>query len=178
VFQDYANFPNRTVLDNVAFGLECRHVPDHERRERAREWIAKVGLDPDKDGGKYPHQLSGGMNQRVAIARTLILHPRIILMDEPFGALDPSTRQNMQDLLTALWKELEATVFFITHDVSEAVFLSDRIYIFSASPGTIVHQVAVTPPDRKSMEMQAVPAFQESVANIRHLLDEAGKTRS
>jgi NitT/TauT family transport system ATP-binding protein len=178
VFQDYANFPHRTVLDNVAFGLECSHVPDKERLERAREWIAKVGLDPAKDGGKYPHQLSGGMNQRVAIARTLILGPRIILMDEPFGALDPTTRQNMQDLLVSLWKELEATVFFITHDVGEAVFLADRIYIFSASPGTIVDQVAVTPPDRKSVEMQAVPAFQESVRNIRHKLDQAGRSAS
>jgi NitT/TauT family transport system ATP-binding protein len=176
VFQDYANFPHRTVLDNVAFGLECSHVPETERLERAREWIAKVGLDPEKDGGKFPHQLSGGMNQRVAIARTLILGPRIILMDEPFGALDPSTRQNMQDLLVSLWKELEATVFFITHDVGEAVFLADRIYIFSASPGTVVEQVAVMPPDRKSAEMQAVPAFQESVRNIRHLLDQAGGT--
>jgi NitT/TauT family transport system ATP-binding protein len=175
VFQDYANFPHRTVLDNVAFGLECQQVPVTERHDRARAWLAKVGLDPLKDAAKYPHQLSGGMNQRVAIARTLILHPRIILMDEPFGALDPSTRQNMQDLLVSLWKELEATVFFITHDVGEAVFLADRIYLFSASPGTIVKQVAVTPPDRKSVEMQAVPAFQESVRNIRRLLDAAGQ---
>ena len=175
VFQDYANFPHRTVLDNVAFGLECQQVPVKERHDRARAWLAKVGLDPVKDAAKYPHQLSGGMNQRVAIARTLILHPRIILMDEPFGALDPSTRQNMQDLLVSLWKELEATVFFITHDVGEAVFLADRIYLFSASPGTIVKEVAVTPPDRKSVEMQAVPAFQESVRNIRRLLDAAGQ---
>jgi len=178
VFQDYANFPHRTVLDNVAFGLECQQVPVNGRRDRAREWLAKVGLDPTKDASKFPHQLSGGMNQRVAIARTLILHPRIILMDEPFGALDPSTRQNMQDLLVSLWKELEATVFFITHDVGEAVFLADRIYLFSASPGTIVNQVAVTPPDRKSVEMQAVPAFQESVRNIRRLLDQAGRPQS
>lgn len=174
VFQDYANFPHRTVADNVAFGLECAHVPEKERRERALEWIAKVGLDPRKDGGKYPHQLSGGMNQRVAIARTLIMHPRIILMDEPFGALDPGTRQSMQDLLIELWRELEATVFFVTHDIPEAVFLGDRVYIFSSSPGTIVHQVAVMPPDRPSAQMHAEPEFQASVREVRRMLDQAG----
>ncbi len=171
VFQDYANFPHRSVLDNVAFGLECQQVPIKERYERAREWIAKVGLDPKKDAAKYPHQLSGGMNQRVAIARTLIMHPRIILMDEPFGALDPTTRQRMQDLLVSLWRELEATVFFITHDLPEAVYLGDRIFIFSPSPGTIVHQFAVAPPDRPAREMQAEPAFLESVSHVRSLLD-------
>jgi NitT/TauT family transport system ATP-binding protein len=171
VFQDYANFPHRTVLDNVAFGLECQQVPVKDRRERAREWIAKVGLNPQKDSNKYPHQLSGGMNQRVAIARTLIMHPRIILMDEPFGALDPTTRQHMQDLLVSLWRELEATVFFITHDVPEAVYLGDRVFIFSASPGTIAHQLAVAPPDRPARQMQAEPAFLESVRHVRSLLD-------
>jgi ABC-type nitrate/sulfonate/bicarbonate transport system ATPase subunit len=171
VFQDYANFPHRTVLENVAFGLECAHVPERERRERAREWIGKVGLDPAKDAHKFPHQLSGGMNQRVAIARTLIMHPRIILMDEPFGALDPSTRQRMQDLLVSLWRELEATVFFVTHDIPEAVYLGDRVFIFSSSPGTILHQLAVAPPDRPAREMQVEPAFLESVREVRSLLD-------
>ena len=171
VFQDYANFPHRTVLDNVAFGLECQQVPIKQRRERAREWIAKVGLDPNKDAAKYPHQLSGGMNQRVAIARTLIMHPRIILMDEPFGALDPTTRQRMQDLLVSLWRELEATVFFITHDIPEAVYLGDRVFIFTPSPGTIAHQLAVAPPDRPAREMQAEPAFLDSVRQVRSLLD-------
>ncbi len=171
VFQDYANFPHRTVLDNVAFGLECEQVPPKERRERAREWIAKVGLDPNKDAAKFPYQLSGGMNQRVAIARTLIMHPRIILMDEPFGALDPTTRQRMQDLLVLLWRELEATVFFITHDVPEAVYLGDRVFIFTPSPGTIAHQFAVAPPDRSAREMQSEPAFLESVRHVRSLLD-------
>lgn len=175
VFQDYANFPHRTVIDNVAFGLECRQVPEKERRDQAREWIAKVGLDPKKDGNKYPHQLSGGMNQRVAIARTLIMHPRIILMDEPFGALDPSTRVRMQDLLVSLWRELEATVFFVTHDVPEAVYLGDRVLVFSPSPGTIAHQLAVEPPDRPAQQMQAEPAFLESVRHVRSLLDQLEK---
>ena len=135
VFQDYTSFDNRTVEDNVAFGLECRGVPTRERRERAREWIAKVGLDVKRDARKYPSELSGGMRQRVAIARTLILSPRIILMDEPFGALDPGTRLHMQELLVSLWREAQATVFFVTHSIEEAVYLGDRVYIFSSSPG-------------------------------------------
>lgn len=173
VFQDYANFPHRTVLQNVAFGLECAQVPEKERRERAREWIHKVGLNPTKDADKFPHQLSGGMNQRVAIARTLIMHPKIILMDEPFGALDPGTRLNMQDLLVSLWRELEATVFFITHDVPEAVYLGDRVFVFSSSPGTITHQLHVMPPDRPAREMQSERLFMESVRQMRALLDKA-----
>jgi NitT/TauT family transport system ATP-binding protein len=171
VFQDYTNFPHRTVLENVAFGLECAHMPKKERIDRAAEWVQKVGLNPKSDGNKYPHQLSGGMNQRVAIARSLIMHPKIILMDEPFGALDPGTRQRMQDLLVSLWRELEATVFFITHDVSEAVYLGDRVFIFSQSPGTIVHQLNVMPPDRPAKEMQMEPAFLESVRHVRDLLE-------
>ena len=103
VFQDYTSFDNRSVEDKVAFGLECAGVAAAERRKRAREWIGKVGLDVKRDAGKYPGELSGGMRQRVAIARTLILSPRIILMDEPFGALDPTTRLHMQELLVELW---------------------------------------------------------------------------
>jgi len=120
VFQDYTSFDNRTVLENLAFGLECAGMGRSEREGIARLWLSKVGLDAN-DGEKFPHQLSGGMRQRVAIARTLILKPRIILMDEPFGALDPVTRLNMQDLLVDLWREQEATVFFVTHSVEEAV---------------------------------------------------------
>ena len=135
VFQDYTSFDNRTVEDNVAFGLECRGVPAKERRERAREWIQRVGLDVKRDAGKYPNELSGGMRQRVAIARTLILSPRIILMDEPFGALDPTTRLHMQELLVELVARAEATVFFVTHSIEEAVYLGDRVYIFSSAPG-------------------------------------------
>jgi len=171
VFQDYSNFPHRTVIDNVAFGLECAHVAEKERRTKAMEWIQKVGLDPLKDGLKYPHQLSGGMNQRVAIARTLIMEPKIILMDEPFGALDPTTRQSMQDLLVKLWRELEATVFFVTHDIAEAVYLGDRVYIFSPSPGTIRHQLRVSPPDRPARQMQAERGFQDSVQGVRAILE-------
>ena len=171
VFQDYTSFDNRTVEDNVAFGLECRGVPARERRERAHEWIAKVGLDVASDAKKYPSELSGGMRQRVAIARTLILSPRIILMDEPFGALDPTTRLHMQALLVDLWKEAQATVFFVTHSIEEAVYLGDRVYVFSSAPGTILRQMEVPPPDRPPRVMQREPAFVEIVNEIRDLLD-------
>ncbi len=171
VFQDYSSFTNRSVLDNVAFGLECDGMPKKERYALARDWIGRVGLYPDKDLHKYPHELSGGMRQRVAIARTLILKPRIILMDEPFGALDPVTRQQMQDLLVGLWRELEATVFFVTHDVSEAVYLGDRVLILSNSPGTILTEEAVPPPDRPSREMRREPDFVNRVFEISSLLE-------
>jgi NitT/TauT family transport system ATP-binding protein len=171
VFQDYTSFDNRTVEDNVAFGLECRGVAAKERRARAREWIAKVGLDVTRDATKYPNQLSGGMRQRVAIARTLLLSPRIILMDEPFGALDPTTRLNMQALLVELWHEAQATVFFVTHSIEEAVYLGDRVYVFSSAPGTILREMRVPPSDRPPKEMQRDPAFLERVFEIRDLMD-------
>jgi len=171
VFQDYSSFDNRTVEDNVAFGLECRGMAAGERRDRAREWIKKVGLDVGRDAAKYPHQLSGGMRQRVAIARTLILNPRIILMDEPFGALDPSTRLKMQDLLVSLSREAQATVFFVTHSIEEAVYLGDRTYVFSSCPGTILKELAVPPPDFPAKEMQRQPGFMEIVFEIRDMVE-------
>ncbi len=171
VFQDYTSFDNRTVEDNVAFGLECRGVPARERREQAREWIHKVGLDVTRDAAKYPGELSGGMRQRVALARSLVLKPRIILMDEPFGALDPSTRLRMQQLLVDLWREAQATVFFVTHSIEEAVYLGDRVYLFSASPGTILKELKVPPPDRPPREMQREPAFMQIVSEIHDAID-------
>jgi NitT/TauT family transport system ATP-binding protein len=167
VFQDYTSFDHRTVLENVTFGLECQGIPRRRRFEMGREWIAKVGLNVAKDQNKFPHELSGGMRQRVAIARTLILRPRIILMDEPFGALDPNTRCNMQDLLIKLWKEVQATVFFITHSIEEAVFLGDRVYVMSNSPGTILEEMKVEPPDRPAQQMLSVPRFLDTVHYIR-----------
>lgn len=170
VFQDYTSFDHRTVLDNVTFGLECLGVPRRDRYDLGREWIERVGLSVSDDQGKYPHELSGGMRQRVAIARTLILRPRIILMDEPFGALDPQTRMNMQDLLVSLWRAVEATVFFVTHSIEEAVYLGDRVYILSSSPGTLVRELEVEPPDRPAQSMQRESAFQETVYYIRDLI--------
>ncbi len=171
VFQDYTSFDNRSVEDNVAFGLECRGVPARERREQAREWIGKVGLDVKRDATKFPGELSGGMRQRVAIARTLILSPRIILMDEPFGALDPTTRLHMQELLVNLWKEAQATVFFVTHSIEEAIYLGDRVYVFSSSPGTIIREMEVPPPTHPPKEMLREKAFVERASEIRDIMD-------
>ena len=172
VFQDYTSFDHRNVLDNVSFGLECQGVPRKLRYDLARKWIGNVGLSVANDQYKYPHELSGGMRQRVAIAQTLILRPRIILMDEPFGALDPMTRMNMQDLLIDLWRQTQATVFFVTHSIEEAVFLSDRIYVVSNSPGTILRELKVQPSDRPSKEMQRQPRFQETVYYLRDLISQ------
>ncbi len=172
VFQSYTSFDHRTVLRNITFGLECQGEWSRaERDELAKMWIAKVGLSVKHDADKYPHELSGGMQQRVAIARTLILKPTIILMDEPFGALDPLTRMHMQDTLVSLWNEVEATVFLVTHSIEEAVYLGDRVYIFSNSPGRILKEVSVPPPDRPAMEMQRERGFQEVVFDIRDLID-------
>jgi NitT/TauT family transport system ATP-binding protein len=167
VFQDYTSLDNRTVEDNIAFGLECRGVAAKERRERAREWIARVGLSVDRDAHKYPGELSGGMRQRVAIARTLILSPRIILMDEPFGALDPATRFSMQDLLVKLWRDLEPSVFFVTHSIEEAVYLGDRVFIFSPGPGKLLREMTVPPAEEKQREKE----FLDIVFEIRDLVE-------
>jgi NitT/TauT family transport system ATP-binding protein len=177
VFQSYTSFDNRTVLDNVAFGLECRGVGGKLRYEEARHWIDRVGLKVSEDERKYPNELSGGMRQRVAIARTLILKPRIILMDEPFGALDPTTRLHMQDLLVGLWKEVEATVFFVTHSLTEAVYLGDRCFVFSNSPGRLVEEMPMPFPDRPAAAMQQDPEFQKVVYALRTRIETLGEGR-
>ena len=133
----------------------------------AMEWIRRVGLDGHEK--KYPHQLSGGQQQRVAIARSLVLKPQIILMDEPFSALDEPTRDQMQRLITELWHEVEATVFIVTHSLSEAVYLGDRVWIMSRAPGTIAvifDDVLPPLPDGDPMEIQEEAAFKEIVREI------------
>ncbi|GAB7020769.1 ABC transporter ATP-binding protein [Halostagnicola bangensis] len=134
VFQDYALFPWRTVMENVTYGLEQNGVAKEERRSRAQRFIDMMDLDGFED--KYPKELSGGMKQRVALARTLAYDPKILLMDEPFGALDQPLRELLQDHLLDIWRDLEKTVIFITHDVEEAVYLSERVMIMTRHPGT------------------------------------------
>jgi NitT/TauT family transport system ATP-binding protein len=172
VFQDYTSFDNRTVLDNIVFGLECRGVPRRQREAEGLEWIDRVGLDPVKDAGKYPHELSGGMRQRVAIARTLILRPRVILMDEPFGALDPATRLDMQDLLVKLWREVQATVLFVTHSVEEAVYLGDRVYLMDTTPGRIAEEILLPAASAPAREAQSQPWFNDQVGRIHGRIEQ------
>jgi NitT/TauT family transport system ATP-binding protein len=157
VFQEYALFPWRTLLDNIAVGLEIRGVPAPERRTAARRYVAAFGLEGFE--AKYPKELSGGMKQRVAIARTLITNPALVLMDEPFGALDSQTRNTLQEFLLGVWQERRDTVVFVTHNVDEAVYLSDRIAVFSPRPARIreVFDVALARPrDRTGPEANRV----------------------
>ncbi len=171
VFQKYSSFPHLTVRQNVRFGLGLQSrrsgVSENEIAGRSQEWIERVGLAAHAE--KYPHQLSGGQQQRVAIARSLVLKPRIILMDEPFSALDEPTRFEMQQLLVALWKEIEATVFLVTHSIQEAVFLGDRVWVFSRAPGRIAREfrdIPPTPPGVSPLEFQKSARFQETVEKV------------
>ena len=145
VFQDFALFPWRTVLQNVEFGMEVAGVPKEERRERALKYIKAVGLERFADS--RIHELSGGMKQRVGIARALVMHPAIILMDEPFGALDAQTRNIMQEQLVKIIQRSERTILFVTHSVDEALYLSDRVVILSKRPSTI-YKIIDVPWDR------------------------------
>ncbi|WP_232701989.1 ABC transporter ATP-binding protein [Halobacterium wangiae] len=134
VFQDYALFPWRTVMENVTYGLEEQGVPKEERRSTAQKYIDMMDLSGFEDN--YPKELSGGMKQRVGLARTLAYEPKILLMDEPFGALDQPLREALQDQLIDIWGDLDKTVVFVTHDVEEAVYLSDRVMVMTRHPGT------------------------------------------
>jgi ABC-type nitrate/sulfonate/bicarbonate transport system ATPase subunit len=141
VFQKYTSFPWLTVADNIAYGLKINGVPAETRKETVAQLVKAVGLSGFESS--YPETLSGGMQQRVAIARTLALRPAVVLMDEPFGALDAQTRSEMQQLLLDMWAETASTILFVTHDVEEAIYLADRIFIMSAHPGTIIEDVQV-----------------------------------
>jgi ABC-type nitrate/sulfonate/bicarbonate transport system ATPase subunit len=157
VFQSYTLFPWLTVRRNVEFGPELRGMPAPERRRIAQGFIKQVGLDGFEDA--YPDQLSGGMRQRAALARALANDPEVLLMDEPFGALDSQTRALMQEMLLGIWEQSHKTVLFITHDIDEALFLGDVVYVMSARPGRIKEEIAVDIPRPRSLDVLTAPAF-------------------
>ena len=157
VFQQHTLFPWRTVRENVAFGLKMRGVSKAERLAAADEILALVGLEGFAE--RWPNQLSGGMQQRVEIARVLVNRPRLLLMDEPFGALDALTRMKMQALLLDIWTHIRTTVVFVTHDIDEALFLADRILVMSPRPGRIIEDFQLDFPRPRHTELMTTPEF-------------------
>lgn len=168
VFQGYSLFPWLTVQKNVEFGLKMKKVAQPERERIAKEYIQLVGLSGFENA--LPKQLSGGMKQRVAIARTLANSPEILLMDEPFGALDAQTRMVMQELLAKISRETKNTILFITHDIDEAILLADRIYVMSRRPGTIREILEVQMSGERSHEMLVTPEFLQMKRKIMDML--------
>ena len=166
VFQQYSSLPWKSVLDNVALGLEFQGVSKSERHDRAMELIKLVGLEGhEKKYAQYP-SLSGGQLQRVAIARSLLANPKILLMDEPFGALDIKTRLQMQDLLTSIWHKFQSTIVFVTHDISEAVYLADDIYILKSQPSKIVEHIKVDLPLTRNRQTKRDPQYVAMVHEV------------
>jgi NitT/TauT family transport system ATP-binding protein len=159
VFQKYTSFPWLTVAENIAYGMKINGVPKDEQREIVAKLVEAVGLKGFERS--YPGTLSGGMQQRVAIARTLAVRPEVILMDEPFGALDAQTRSDMQELLLRIWDESASTILFVTHDVEEAIYLADHIFIMSSRPGTIVEALPVPFSRPRSPDIRQKPEFHE-----------------
>ncbi|MBK8515675.1 MAG: ABC transporter ATP-binding protein [Saprospiraceae bacterium] len=170
VFQQYSSLPWMTVLDNVGLSLRYQGVTKKERDEKAMELIKMVGLDGhEKKYAMYP-TLSGGQLQRVAIARSLLANPEILLMDEPFGALDIKTRIQMQELLLQLWEKFHSTVIFVTHDISEAVYLGDDIYIMKYAPSKIVEHVHIDLPLHRTRDTKRDPHFTQLVHHVEDLM--------
>ncbi|MFJ5283096.1 ABC transporter ATP-binding protein [Pseudomonas sp. NPDC088429] len=166
VFQHHTLFPWRTVRDNVAFGLKMRGIGKAERHRAADDILKLVGLEGFAE--RWPNQLSGGMQQRVEIARVLVNRPRLLLMDEPFGALDALTRLNMQELLLDIWTRIRTTVVFVTHDIDEALFLADRLLVMSARPGRIIEDLRLDFARPRTSELVTSPEFSRLK---RHCLD-------
>jgi NitT/TauT family transport system ATP-binding protein len=166
VFQDFAQlFPWRTAQRNIEFGLEMKGIVKEERAEIALRFLRLVNLE--KFARSYPHELSGGMQQRVAIARALAYNPAVLLMDEPFAALDALTREEMQRFLVDVWRETKKTVVYVTHNVAEAVYLADRVIVFSPHPGTVKAQVKITlPRPRDTLSVEFLEYQKEIVGHI------------
>ena len=164
VFQSYTLFPWLTIEQNIRFGLRERGMPESQQKERAQYFIAKVGLRGFEQ--HFPKQLSGGMQQRTAIARALANDPKILLMDEPFGALDNQTRVLMQELLLGIWEAERKTVMFVTHDIDEAIFLANRVAVFSARPGRIKSEIAVNLPHPRHYTIKTSPEFMDLKARL------------
>jgi NitT/TauT family transport system ATP-binding protein len=170
VFQDFALLPWRTVLGNVELGLELKGIPAKERRTIAQRHIAMVGLrDFERH---FPHQLSGGMRQRVGIARALSVEPEVLLMDEPFGALDAQIRTLMAVELLRIWERDRKTIVFITHDIDESVYLADRVLVMSTSPGRIIENIPITLPRPRDLDIRNTPEFASYRHRIWNLLEE------
>lgn len=168
VFQEYLLFPWRTVRKNIEFGPQVRNVPETERRRISDHYIRLVGLGGFEN--RYPHELSGGMKQRVAIARALANSPDVLLMDEPFGALDALTREMLQLELLRIWQEARCTIVFVTHSISEAVYLSDRVAVISNRPGRILSEITIDLPRPRSRELLVDPAFLAYEQKLRDLV--------
>lgn len=170
VFQGYTLYPWLTVSENIAFGLKLRRLSRAQQQERVNYYLDVVGLT--QFAKAYPKQLSGGMKQRVAIARALANEPEVLLMDEPFGALDAQTKEQMQQFLLRLWDQTHTTVLMITHDVEEAIFLSQRVYVMSRSPGQLKLEVPIVLPTQRDLEIKLSPEFVEIKRQVLHALRE------
>ena len=170
VFQQYSLFPWLTVRKNVEFGLKQQGMPAHERAQAARTLLGLAGLLAFEN--HYPEQLSGGMKQRVGIVRALATSPQVLLMDEPFGALDAQTRIVMQQILTNMWQRFRISVLFITHDIDESIFLSDRVYVMTARPGLIKAEIPIPLPRPRTPDMAASPEFLAIKHKLRNLITE------
>ena len=166
VFQEYALFAWMTSRQNVEFGLRMQGVPKQERRDRAQEALAKVGLDRAAD--RYPHELSGGMRQRVAVARALVNGPRVLLMDEPFAAVDAITRTTLQEDLIRLWQQTGISIIFVTHNIDEAVFLAQRVVVMRPHPGSVKDILNIDLPYPRS---RASREFSKTFADISEALN-------
>lgn len=175
VFQGYTLFPWLTIKRNVMFGLEMTGSGGTTAESEAMQWLDLVGLADVSES--YPHELSGGMKQRVAIARALANQPRILLMDEPFGALDAQTRAQMQSYLLEIWKKVDITILFITHDLEEAVYLSDRILVLGANPGHVQEIIEVPVPHPRSPAQFISPEFLATKKRVEELIHVAGSEK-